>query len=274
MLDYHIHTTLCNHAKGVMDAYAQRALGMGLSEICFLDHLTLQHAGQSMSMTLDEVPLYFQAAQLIKKQYQGKIKVRIGLEIDFHPELTDLLYEVSSMFAFDVIGSSVHFIGDVNIVSYGSAQKLESMVSDDLYAGYLSLIMQMLEYDYFDVVCHLDLVKKFIKQPTHSFQKEFNKILSVIKEKQLTVEINTGGYNHPVAAPYPSEDIIHACAEKEIPITLGSDAHKPDSIGQFYDRVMKTICTAGYDRLSAFENRKPYPVYISHNKRQTGRKDI
>jgi histidinol-phosphatase (PHP family) len=274
MLDYHIHTTLCNHAEGTMDAYVQKAVDIGLTEICFLDHLTLQQAGKSLSMALNEVPLYFQAAHSIKKRYQGKIKIKVGLELDFQPELTDLLYEVSSIFAFDVIASSVHFVGGVDIVSHASAWKLKSMAHDDLYEGYISLLAQMLDHDYFDVVCHLDLIKKFLKQPTQSFQKEFNKILSVIKDKQLTVEINTSGYNHPVAAPYPSVDIIKACAEKEIPITLGSDAHRPDSIGQFYNRTMKIICLAGYNHLSAFENRKSYPVNISHNTTQTGRKDI
>lgn len=274
MLDYHIHTTLCNHAEGTMDAYAQKAVDMGLSEICFLDHLTLQHTGKPLSMTLDEVPLYFQAAHSIKKRYQGEIKIKIGLELDFQPELTDPLYEVSSIFAFDVIASSVHFVGGVDIVSHASSWKLKSMTHDDLYDGYLSLLTQMLDHDYFDVVCHLDLIKKFLKQPTQSYQKAFNKILSVIKDKQLTVEINTSGYNHPVAELYPSADIIKACAEKEIPITLGSDAHRPSSIGQSYNRAMKIICLAGYNRLSTFENRKPYPVNISHNTTQTGRKDI
>ncbi|MBW2249280.1 MAG: PHP domain-containing protein [Deltaproteobacteria bacterium] len=40
MIDYHIHTKLCNHARGMMGAYVKRAIEKGLKEICFLDHLT------------------------------------------------------------------------------------------------------------------------------------------------------------------------------------------------------------------------------------------
>ena len=61
MIDYHIHTRLCNHAKGTMEEYIQSAVAKGLREICFLDHLTLTKAGRTLSMAPDEVPLYFQS---------------------------------------------------------------------------------------------------------------------------------------------------------------------------------------------------------------------
>ncbi len=47
MIDYHIHTKLCNHARGVMGAYVKRAIEKGLTEVCFLDHLTLSEPGLS-----------------------------------------------------------------------------------------------------------------------------------------------------------------------------------------------------------------------------------
>ncbi len=257
-----------------MDVYAQTAIKRGLAEICFLDHLTLNNSGKALSMTIDEVPLYFQAARIIKDKYAGKLEVKTGLEMDFHPQLTDVLYEVSSRYAFDVIGSSVHFVGDINIVSHASAWKLETLDPDHLYEGYLSMLTQMLDYDYFDVVCHLDLVKKFIRPPTRSFAKEFRDILSIIKQKRLTVEINTSGYIHPVADLYPSADLIGLCAKMDIPITLGSDAHRPGSVGQSYDRVLPIIRSAGYNHLSSFTHRKPYPIETSSAHTPTAGKDI
>jgi histidinol-phosphatase (PHP family) len=40
MIDYHAHTSLCNHAAGTMEQQVRAAVGKGLSTICLPDHLT------------------------------------------------------------------------------------------------------------------------------------------------------------------------------------------------------------------------------------------
>jgi len=37
--DYHIHTTLCKHAEGVIADYKASAINKGIPEICFTDHV-------------------------------------------------------------------------------------------------------------------------------------------------------------------------------------------------------------------------------------------
>ena len=38
IVDYHMHTPLCKHAVGEPEAYARRALEVGVEEIGFSDH--------------------------------------------------------------------------------------------------------------------------------------------------------------------------------------------------------------------------------------------
>jgi len=66
MIDYHIHTMLCNHAEKPMEAYVKQAINIGLQEICFLDHLTMDENGRAQSMSAREKGLYFQAIQRLK----------------------------------------------------------------------------------------------------------------------------------------------------------------------------------------------------------------
>jgi histidinol-phosphatase (PHP family) len=120
----------------------------------------------------------------------------------------------------------------------------------------------MLDYKYFDVICHIDLVKKFGRKPSRSFERAIDEILSKIKEKNLTVEVNTSGYNHPVGNAYPSPDILRKCHEKGIGITLGSDAHKPAEVGQHYERALPMILSAGYRDLATFTKRKRSEIPI------------
>jgi len=239
-----------------MEAYIRRAIEIGLSDICFLDHLTMQPSENNLSMTPGEIPLYFQALQLLKQQYKGIINVKIGLEIDFNPELIDFFQEIVASYPFDVIGGSLHFPGGLNIVSRSSAWRQGKVDPDYVLGLYLEHLHNMLDYDYFDVICHLDLLKKFGWKSAGSFENNFDSILSTIKNKDLAVEINTSGYNHALQEPYPAQDIIKRCYEKGILITLGSDAHEPADVGQHYDKALPMLIAAGYRHLAIFTRRK------------------
>jgi len=266
MIDYHVHTTLCNHAEGVMEAYVRRAADIGMQDICFLDHLTLPEYEQRYSMRSGEVGLYFQAVQILKQRYEGAINVKVGLEIDFNPAYIDLFQEIVQSFSFDVIGSSLHSPGGQNIVSRSSAWGHGELDANHIYGLYLEELEKMLDCDYFDVLCHLDLVKKFGRKPSKSFDDQFKTIMSKIKDRRLTVEVNTSGYDHGANEVYPSMDILLICRDLGIPITLGSDAHTPENVGQHYDRVLPLLYSEGHRHLSIFTKRKRNQVSIKPHK--------
>ena len=265
MIDYHIHTLLCNHAEGSMESYIRSAINLGMSEICFLDHLTLQKFEKGLSMAPGEIPYYFQAIQLLKQQYKDAISVKAGIEIDFNPAHTDLFQEIVGTYAFDVVASALHFPGGINVVSGSSPWRHGENDTDYVYGLYYEHLGNMLDFNYFDVICHIDLIKKFGRKPSKSFDKEFNEILLKIKTKNLCVELNTSGYNHPVREPYPSPDIITKCHKLGISITLGSDAHTPAHVGQHYDRALPLLLSAGYKHLTTFTRRRGKKVLIKQS---------
>jgi histidinol-phosphatase (PHP family) len=110
MIDYHVHTSLCNHATGTMEQYVRAAVAKGAATICFLDHLTFQEAGRANAMFPREVPMYVYEARRLARQYRDRISVRVGLEIDFSPRHVDRCREIVDTFDLDVVGSSVHFL--------------------------------------------------------------------------------------------------------------------------------------------------------------------
>ncbi len=268
MIDYHLHTLFCNHAVGSMERYVQSAIDLGLREICFLDHLTIKKTETRLSMTPEEVPYYFNAVQVLKQKYRNAIRIKAGLEIDFNPAYTDFLQDIIETYAFDVIATSLHFLGGLDIVSHRSAWRHGEKDADEVYDLYFEQFEKMLDYDYFDVICHIDLIKKFGRKPSRSFEKEFDKILSIIKGNDVTVEVNTSGYNHPVGEIYPSPDILKKCHEQGISITLGSDAHHPKDVGQHYERALPLLLSFGYRYLATFTKRKRCEIFIDNINRE------
>ncbi|MFW5874977.1 MAG: histidinol-phosphatase [bacterium] len=261
MIDYHVHTMLCNHARGAMEQYVDRAVRAGLQEICFLDHLTLDKNGRDLSMTPEELPLYYYAARRMQAAYTGKIKIKVGLETDFTPELWDSAQKAAERFDFDVIGGSVHFIKNHNLVSPKTAPE-HSSPDDKFYESYLDLLDSMLDCSYIDMVCHIDVIKKFGVIPPDWFYQRLGALLDKIAEKNKVLELNTSGIRHPVGEIYPRQDILYQCCRKNIAVCTGSDAHLPGQVGRDFALAETTLKQAGYSHVAGFNRKTRYMIPI------------
>ena len=60
----------------------------------------------------------------------------------------------------------------------------------------------------------------------------------------------------PVRELYPHPDLLAACRERDVPVTLGSDAHSPDVVGRDFDRARELLRSAGYETVTVFELRR------------------
>src|SRR3989442_7893593 len=82
--DYHMHTPLCKHASGPMEAYVERGVELGLCEIGFSDHNPLPRGlAANVRMREDELDYYVSRVLDLRFQYRGKIDVLLGLGIDY-----------------------------------------------------------------------------------------------------------------------------------------------------------------------------------------------
>lgn len=262
MIDYHVHTSLCNHANGAMEQYIEKAITAGLREICFLDHLTLHKNGRDQSMEPADVPFYFHSVRQLADQYEGRIRVKAGLEVDFTPETADQAEDIFRPFDFDVIGGSVHFIKNMNIVSSKNAKNTENKPIDEICGQYLELLDQMVSRNFADIVCHLDIFKKFGRRPSPALDEKFDALLSKISYKALAVELNTSGIEHPAKEFYPGAALVKACHDRHIPMTLGSDAHEPGQVGRHFEAAIALLSMTGFRNVSAFTRRTMYDIPI------------
>ncbi len=262
MIDYHVHTMLCNHARGTMEQYVDCAVRAGLKEICFLDHLTLNENGLDLSMTPEEVPLYYYAARRLQAAYKSRIKIKVGLEVDFTPGLSDSARRTAGQFDFDVIGGSVHFIGKQNLVSTNGENAKSRKHDTAFYEDYLNLVDSMLDCDYIDMVCHLDIIKKFGVIPPDWFYTRFEALLDKIAKTDKVLEINTSGSHHPVGEIYPSPFLLKGCRKRDIALCTGTDAHLPEQVGRGLGKATDMLKKAGYSQVTGFNKKTRCPAAI------------
>lgn len=255
--DYHMHTPLCGHAVGLPSEYAEHAVKIGLTEIGFSDHAPLvTHSDPKISMNKEQLPLYYDMIEDVKERYAKKICVKIGIEADFFPGFEDKTKAILSSYPFDFVLGSVHFMGRWGFDDPAEREQWNAQDVNQVYRDYYELLRQSARSKLFDVMAHVDLVKKFGNHPSEDMTDEIVKTAKVFKETGMTVEINTSGLRKPCKEIYPSLNCLKIYQKAQVPLTFGSDAHEPKHVGKDFNKGLALAKAAGYQEYVIFKKRK------------------
>ena len=255
--DYHMHTPLCGHAQGQPEEYAQQAIKIGLKEIGFSDHAPLvSHRDPSITMDFAQLPEYQRLVESVRGQFQGRLSVKVGIEADFIPGFEAKTKTILDSYPYDYVIGSVHFINDWAFDNPDDLRGWEQADTNKIYIQYYSYLRRSAQSGLFDIMGHVDLVKKFGHRPSSPMTAEIAMTAEVFKATKVAVEINTSGLRKPVKEIYPSLDVLKVYARAGIPLTFGSDSHEINHVGKDFDQARVLAQAAGYKEYVLFKNRK------------------
>lgn len=256
MIDYHIHTARCHHACGTMAEYVVEAEKKELTEMGFADHFPLGLLGYDpkspVSMAPGELADYI--AEVRELQKKASMPVRLGVEVDFLPGREKETAAALAPYSFDYVIGSIHFIGDWDFTHPGQADRYKTANMDALYEQYFSVVQNLAASGICQIMGHLDVVKKFAFFPRKSWEHLVDETCRVLKKYDLCVELNSAGWRAPVGESYPGEAFLARCLEMGIPVTLGSDAHRPQDVGSGLVRALLMLYKLGFREVAAFSS--------------------
>jgi histidinol-phosphatase (PHP family) len=251
-VDLHNHTSLCNHAEGEIFEYVEKAIQVGTKYLGFSDHAPMDF-DPKYRMSFAEMQKYENEVLKAKEKYKDKIEILLGYEVDY---LQGHMDERVLKAPVDYLIGSVHFIGDWGFDNPEFIGQYENEDIDLIWQKYFDAIKEMAQSKLFDIVGHLDLIKVFKFMPNKDISIIAKDALSAIKEADMVLEINMAGYRKPIAESYPSLSLLQQAYALDIPITFGSDAHKPEQVSLFGEEVEAMAKSVGYTQCAIFHNRK------------------
>jgi len=256
LIDYHVHTKLCKHAVGEPEAYIEKAIEKGLAEIGFSDHcpMPLDYDPESR-MTEQQFPEYLNVIGKLQKRYP-EIVIKLGIEVDYFPKYVDYVRKFVEENRFDYVIGAVHFLDSWGIDNEKFVGEYKHRDINEDYNLYFKTVTDAVETKIFDVVAHLDVIKKFGHKPENGYLETATETLKAIKENNLCIEVNTSGLRKIAKEVYPSDEILQRVYEMEIPIMLGSDSHAPSEVGWNFDEVVENLKRIGFKNICSFSGRK------------------
>ncbi len=255
--DYHIHTYLCGHASGQPYEYVEHAISLGFSEIGFSDHAPMvSHRDPTVTMAMDELPLYHKMIEQVKEKYKDAITVKVGIEADFIPGYEAQTEKILQAYPYDYVIGSVHYIGDWGFDNSDEQEKLKKLNINDTYRAYHKLLRKCAQSGLFDIMAHTDLVKKFGHFPTEDISDEIIATAEIFKECKVAIELNTSGLRKPAREMYPALATLKLFFQHGVPLIFGSDSHRPQEVGMDFNQAIAAAQRAGYRECLRFRQRK------------------
>jgi len=257
MADYHIHTYLCGHASGEPFEYVEHAIKIGLKEIGFSDHAPMvSHDDPTVTMSKEQLPFYHDTLEILREKYKDQIEIKIGIEADFIPGYEEKTKKILAAYPYDYVIGSVHYIGDWGFDNSNEKQKLAESNINDVYRKYYNLLRLSAKSGMFDIMAHVDLVKKFGHYPTENLKEEVENTSKVFKDSGVAIELNTSGLRKPAREMYPSALSLKIYAQADVPLVFGSDSHQPEDVGKDFIEAIRIAKKVGYKEFLTFKNRK------------------
>jgi len=250
--DYHVHTFYSDGHAWPED-YISRAIESGLSEIGFSDHLTLTDEQQDWSIKPSMLNEYIERIRKLKEN-ETRIKIKLGLEVDFLPGKEDMIYNTLSKIPLDYVIGSVHFM-DGGTVDLVGPEYYENKDIDRIFESYFKLIAEAAASGLFDLIGHTDLIRIYRYYPKGNTDTMYRSLAREISRSGVAIELNTNGMNHPVKDFYPDPRFLHIFREEDVPICVNSDAHYPYRLTQFFDDAYSLVRKAGFTEMITFSER-------------------
>ncbi len=264
LIDTHTHSNFSPDSEMYIGDAINAAIKSGLDGIAFTDHLDLKAPEGDTRFAFD--PL-LQQAEIIEHRKRSGIELFTGIEIGLQPHnLADISSFISSC-SFDTVIASIHYVDGVD--PYQRQYYVEKN-EQRAYGRYLELIYEMITaFPDFDILGHYDYIARYAPYNTRSilyrdFPDHLDLILRYLSFNGKALEINTNTYRFR-NGDTPILDLNILKRFRELGgefISIGSDAHSCDRVGEQFEYYIDLIAKCGFRYLTHFNKRSAVPERV------------
>lgn len=266
LIDYHLHTNATEDAENTIEQMAGAAAERGLSEIMITDHYIIDEPGYRVSPK--RLEQHFKAAESLSEKYG--LKVLIGLEMDYFEEHEDRLRKVLDSFDFDMVTGAAHYVDGLGLAFEPHTIRLfEKYPPAECYRKSFDNAAKAAASGMFDVIAHMDIVMKYSirrwgEVPFDEYAESFGALLAAMKKTGTGFEVNCRGFDHQPGRQYPSAMLMEKLLAAGVDtVTLGSDSHCVDLVGEDLGRGFQALRQAGGSHLTTFRKRARTNIPLS-----------
>lgn len=265
IIDSHVHSDNSPDGHHSVMFMCETAVAKSLRAIAFTDHCEVdvyheEGYGRRVRQS------FFETAKA-KSAFLGSLLVLHGIELaqpHYNPSLSA---EILSAQKYDTVIGSVH-----NLRGKMDFYYMKSFDGCDIHAvfdEYLDELIAMTEWGNFDILAHMTYPFRYfysvagIDEDINNYKEKTDELLRLCAEKNIAIEINTGGLRQRINKTSPEINVIKRFKQLGGKfISVGSDAHYAHQIGSDIDIAYAIAREAGFLSVVIFQSRVPMEIGI------------
>ncbi len=252
-----MHSTFSCDCDAPMAAMCRSAIAKGIAEIGFSEHYDL-HPGD-LCPNWFKPDVWWTEIERCRREFAGQLTIRAGIEIGephiFQAEAQAML----ARYPFDYALGSLHWVAQNSIfdVNYFNAYGIE-----ETFGGFFVELERMTRIGGFDILSHFDVPIRtahavYGAYNVQPFAEPIRAVLRNCIEHGIALDLNTAALRRTANVLTPGLEILRWYVELGGErVTLGSDAHRPENVGQQLDVALAIARQAGLRYLTYFEGRQ------------------
>lgn len=252
--DGHVHSKYCPHGtKDSFEDYIEVALARGLEEITFTEHMPIPSGFMDdkflseCSPSISQIEEYFSELRIIKNKFKDKIKINIGLEVDYIEGYEDYINCFLNKYG-DIIEDSilsVHFVkcGDeyycIDTIYYFERLLYKFGNLEKVYDIYYKTLLMAIKSNLGEYkpkrIGHPTLIRIFNQRYPIEYNNRiiFKEIIEELKKGNYELDLNTAGLRKELCKEvYPEKLFLKLAKDNGINMVYGSDAHRSLDVGK------------------------------------------
>lgn len=256
--NYHTHTTRCLHATGTEEEYVIRAINSGFSELGFSDHAPYLFSNGFYSdyrMDASQYSDYYNTILRLKEKYADRIKLYIGLELEYYPKFFEQTIKFIMSQDIDYLILGQHFI---NNEYDGVFVNTPFTVDDNTLKTYVNQSIEAMQTGLFTYFAHPDLIR--YNSSSKYYEEQMSRLCIAANQVGIPLEINLCGLrNH---RNYPCERFFKLASDYKNEVIIGFDAHSVDDVFSeevnfYYNKAKLMVSNLGLKLIDRAELIKP-----------------
>ncbi|MCF0114423.1 MAG: histidinol-phosphatase HisJ family protein, partial [Erysipelotrichaceae bacterium] len=239
LADYHLHCEFSDDSVELMEAQIDRAIELGLDEICFTDHVdygikkdwsegNIQYRHNEPMANVD-YPKYFDKLHRMKELYKDKLVIKQGLEFGIQSITVDQFKKLYDTYQkeLDFTLLSMHQVDNLEFWTKDFMKGRSQKEYNEKYYQEIYEVQQVFK-DY-SCLAHLDLLVRYDPEGIYPFEKVEAMVAEILRQAirdNKGIELNTSSWRYGLSDTQPSKAILKLYKDLGGKIiTIGSDAH-------------------------------------------------
>ena len=279
--DYHIHCEFSDDSREKMENQIERAIELGLDEICFTDHVDYgikkdwsegnieYRGGDGMNGFEDmdpianvDYPKYFEKLHRMKDIYKDRITIRQGLEFGIQT-ITVAQYEKLFSDYRDELDFTLLSMHQVDNLEFWTGDFMKGRTQKEYNEKYYQEIYDVMKvFRNYSVLAHLDLLVRYDPLGAYPFANVRDMVAEILKlaiRDGKGIELNTSSWHYGLSDTQPSRAILKLYKDLGGKIiTIGSDAHITKFLADHLDDAMDILKNEiGFTEFCTFDHMEP-----------------